>query len=183
MKRNVLFPVLLGLSVLVGCAEDEVVTNESVKEPEKAAAESDNTDDTQAAETQDFTLTEKEQTAYDNYSQDLNDEHLAGLDPLSIAKLHIYASLERNDDVHYALYTDREGHVAWSKEEDEEIPESHKGTKESILKSVEGIEDGEFVQQDEISGYIAFENNRGTGGYQMVKSSEGNWRVAFMPVQ
>ena len=60
--------------------------------------------------------------------------HLKGLEPITIAKLYVQAGIDKKYDVKYALYTDREELVLWTKEEDEEIPDNHRTTNEQILK-------------------------------------------------
>ncbi|WP_377890641.1 RNA polymerase subunit sigma [Alkalihalobacillus sp. R86527] len=183
MRINVLLLTFLGAIVLVGCAEDEVTSQKNVEDHDQTTSEVQGNNEPVESEVRKLTLNTAEKEAYENFAEDLNDEHLKGLEPLSIAKLHIYASLEKNYDVHYALYTDKEAYIAWSKEEDNAIPKSHRGTKESILENVAGIQDGEFIQSDDESGYISFENDGGTSGYQMVRDNKGSWKVAFMPIQ
>lgn len=83
----------------------------------------------------------------------------------------------------YALYTDRADRIRWSKEEDEKIPASHRGTRETMLQQFHGIEKGEFIQTSDDEGYIKFTNKNGESGFQMVKDEDGIWNVAFMPIQ
>jgi len=71
-----------------------------------------------------FELTEVEKEAYANFQTDLDDRHLAGLHPVSIAKIYAYAEFEGKHQVSYALYTQRSGYVLWTKEEDASIPEA-----------------------------------------------------------
>ncbi|WP_270180952.1 RNA polymerase subunit sigma [Alkalihalobacillus sp. CinArs1] len=175
MKRLIV-PITVGIGLLVGCSDGDVSSVEGGKMK-------DNEKEVEVQAMEDVFLDAHEMTAYEHFAEDFNEGHLADLNPLSIAKLHLYASLQQNHDVHYALYTDREGHVAWSKAEDDKIPDRDRGTRESVLANIEGIQNGKFVQSDEITGYIEFHNERGTQGYQMVKDQDGNWRVAFMPIQ
>ncbi|WP_233504794.1 hypothetical protein [Parageobacillus thermoglucosidasius] len=42
-----------------------------------------------------FTLTEAEQTAYENIKSDLSERHLQGLSPVSVAKIDIQAALDK----------------------------------------------------------------------------------------
>lgn len=55
----------------------------------------------------DFKLSFKEQEVYNNFQKDLNEQYLKELEPISIAKLYVQASLDYNNDVVYALYTDK----------------------------------------------------------------------------
>ncbi|GMN98317.1 hypothetical protein [Parageobacillus thermoglucosidasius] len=83
----------------------------------------------------------------------------------------------------YALYTDRPDYVRWSKEEDEQIPGSDRGTKEHLLQTFSGIEKGEFMQTSDHEGDIQYMNESGEMGFQMVKDEDGIWNVSFTPIQ
>jgi len=74
----------------------------------------------------DFKLSAKEQEVYNKFQKDINEQHLKGLEPISIDKLYVQAQLDVRDDVVYALYTDRDGHVQWTKEEVEKTADSHR---------------------------------------------------------
>jgi hypothetical protein len=102
---------------------------------------------------------------------------------VSIAKIYVQAALDKEYDVQYALYTDRPNYVRWSKEKDEQIPESDRGTKEQLLQTFSGIEKGEFIQTSDYEGYIKYMNGSGEMGFQMVKDEEGIWNVSFTPLQ
>lgn len=127
-----------------------------------------------------------EQKVYDRFKLNQDGKELTGLDPISIAKLYAYASYHQDFETVYALYTDREGHVLWSKEEDEEIPLADRGTPEQILQKFRNIEKGTFVQTGEYEGYIEFYPNREldvNSGFSLIKNEEGIWQVAFLPIQ
>jgi hypothetical protein len=147
----------------------------------------DNTEgdiDTAAGDpTPEFTLTPAEKALYEQFKQDLNEEHLRDWDPISVAKLYINAELENNQDVVYALYTDREGYVQWTKEQHMEETGLVTADKAAILQVYNGIQEGEFIQSDENSGWIKFHNPNGMMGFQMVRDEDGIWNVGFMPIQ
>ncbi|WP_019412578.1 hypothetical protein [Paenisporosarcina sp. TG20] len=133
-----------------------------------------------------FDLTSIEEQAYDNFKKDLDLAHLADLEPISVAKLHIYSSYNQDTEVLYALYTDREERILWTKEEDEIIPESDRGSKEQILALFEGFENGTFIKTSEYEGYIEFKTSEDAetkSGFQMIQNVDGIWQVAFMPIQ
>ncbi|MGM9988968.1 MAG: hypothetical protein ACI35O_17305, partial [Bacillaceae bacterium] len=137
-----------------------------------------------------LSLTKEERDIYDIFSKDLNEKHLAKLEPISIAKLYVQSQLDKRYDVVYALYTDREEYVQWSKEEDEKMPAQDRGTQEQILQKFANIEKGKFIQTDDISGYIEyFRPSMGDSleqvmaGFNMIKDEDGIWNVAFMPIQ
>ncbi|MDN4608243.1 hypothetical protein [Sporosarcina highlanderae] len=127
-----------------------------------------------------------EQKVYDRFKLNRDEKELRGLDPISIAKLYVYASYHQDFETVYGLYTDREDHILWSKEEDEEIPLAHRGTPEQILQTFKNIEKGSFVQTGEYEGYIEFYPNgdhEEKSGFSMIKNEDGIWQVAFLPIQ
>lgn len=80
-----------------------------------ASTESNNDQQGETANSQTW-LSAQEERAYILLQKDLKEQHLDGLDPISIAKLYVQAKLDSKYDVAYALYTDKEGSVQWSKE-------------------------------------------------------------------
>ena len=130
-----------------------------------------------------FELSTKEENVYMDFQKDLNIEHLRGLDPISVAKLYVKAGLDKKFDVQYALYTDRKDYVQWTKEDDEKIPESHRGTVEQAIKQFKNIDTGKFIQRNDYEGYIEYNSGEGKNGFQMIKNEDGIWQVAFLPIQ
>lgn len=117
------------------------------------------------------------------FKKDLNIEHLSGLDSVSVAKLYVQAVVDKNYDVKYALYTDREEYILWSKEEDQNIPESDRGSKEQLIKQFSNIDNGTFIQTSDYEGYIEYDTGEGMKGFKMVKNVDGTWQVSFLPIQ
>lgn len=134
----------------------------------------------------DFKLSVKEQEVYNNFQKDLDEQQLKELEPISIAKLYVQARLDNKNDVVYALYTDKNGHVQWSKDEDEKIPNSDRGIREQILKTFNNIENGKFVQTNDFEGYIEYQSSedaKSKSGFKMIKDDDGIWNVSFQPIQ
>ncbi|WP_233713601.1 hypothetical protein [Lederbergia citri] len=133
-----------------------------------------------------FELTPDEEKAYNHFQSNLDLTYLEGLEPISIAKLYIKAGFDKKNDVQYALYTDRPGYVQWSKEEDEKIPESDRGTNEQNFERYKNIDKGKFVQTSNYEGYIEYDSSDNPeikSGFKMIKNENGVWKVAFMPTQ
>ncbi|MBW8351293.1 RNA polymerase subunit sigma [Bacillus sp. IITD106] len=133
-----------------------------------------------------FELTPDEEKAYNHFQSTLDVSYLEGLGPISIAKLYIKAGFDKKYNVQYALYTDRPGYVQWSKEEDEKIPVSDRGTNEQNFERYKNIDKGKFVQTKEYEGYIEYDssdNSEIKSGFNMIKSENGVWKVAFTPIQ
>ncbi|MFD0590968.1 RNA polymerase subunit sigma [Paenibacillus sp. GCM10027627] len=126
-----------------------------------------------------------EYEAYASFQNDLDEQKLKDLEPISVAKMYVLARWDQNHKAAYALYTDKSGHVQWTKEEDEQIPESDRGTKVQIYKQFNGIDQGEFVQTSDFEGYIEFQPTVGEekAGFQMIKDDDGIWNVSFQPLQ
>lgn len=136
-----------------------------------------------------FTLNDIEERAYTSFKEDYDVTTLRGLEPMSIAKLYVYASYYQEYDVQYALYTDRTDYVLWSAEEDRDIPSSDRETQEQIITKFRNLDKGTFIQTSEHEGYIEFyrtgdsSNSEEMAGFSMVKNEDGIWQVAFMPLQ
>lgn len=133
-----------------------------------------------------FKLTLNEEKAYESFQRDLDLTHIEGLGPISIAKLYVKAGFDKKYNIQYALYTDRPEYIIWSKEEDEKIPESDRGTNEQNHKLFKNIDKGRFVQTSDYDGYIEYypnDNSKVKSGFNMIKNENGVWQVAFMPIQ
>jgi hypothetical protein len=129
----------------------------------------------------DFSLTDEERAVYQVFSDDPTEAHLKNMDPVSIAKIYVQASLDNRQDLLYEMYTDRPEYIGWTKEEQASFPPD---TKENVLHTYKGIEEGEFIQKDDIHGYVRFDNGgEGKMGFQMVKDDDGYWSVGYMPIQ
>lgn len=134
-------------------------------------------------------LNESEQQIYDALVDKLDKEKLVGLEPLSVAKLYVQASLDGQHDLEYFLYTTREGHVQWSKEEyDQDVKKQGNDSSEEALeikkRNFQNIEKGTFIETSDYEGYIKYEKDGGdNAGFQMIQDEDGIWKVAFMPIQ
>lgn len=181
LKKCFCIVVVLGTFLFSACSfgkkEQKVIENNSVED--KIIVDTLNT------ELNLIELSGKEEEVYSKFQKDLSIKNLSGLEPISIAKLYIRAGFEKKYDVQYALYTDRVGYVQWSKEEDEKIPESDRGSNEQFIKQYKNIEKGTFVKTSDFEGYIKYDSGEGTGtnGFQMIKNEDGVWQVSFLPIQ
>jgi hypothetical protein len=174
MKIGLLLAVIL--VTLTGCFSKENNSSEPTPSPTPPVP----------ASSHDFKLSAREQEVYNNFQKDLNEQHLKVLEPISIAKLYVQARLDNKNDVVYALYTDKNGHVEWTKEEHEKFSNSDSGTKEQILKTFNNIETGKFVQTSEFEGYVEYQSSKDAenkSGFKMIKDDDGIWNVSFQPIQ
>lgn len=161
------FAILLVLSLfLIGC--------------------SDNNEKKSVADKKYQILTNAEQQIYQEFQQSLDINKLKDVEPISIAKFYFQAGIDKKHDVEYALYTDREDYIRWSKEEDEKIPEKHRGTKDYLLGISKNLAKGTFVATTDLTGYIEFisaDDTQTKHGFQLIKNENDIWQVAFMPLQ
>jgi len=131
-----------------------------------------------------FELEQDEKKIYEQLKDRFDESVLLNVDPISIAKLYIYSNYHNEYDVAYTLYTQREGHVAWSNEDNQMIPERDRGSKEQMIANFRNIENGEFYKQSDHEGYIEYEIETGKKSYfQMIKDENNIWKVSFMPLQ
>ena len=138
-----------------------------------------------------FELTEEEYKAYQLIRKDKNEEHLQGLSPISVAKLYIQASFDKDYETEYALY-DTDGvinGVGWTLEEHLKMTESDHMTKEEIYENLVPLIKGEFQELSDSGGVIRYQRiakdpNEDTDmGFQVKKTDKGIWKVCFMPIQ
>ena len=109
---------------------------------------------------------------------------------MSVAKLYVQAGYDQQDDLQYFLYTTREGHVQWSKEEHDQLSKKDeklydaKTQLENAKRVFQNIEQGIFIETSDYEGYIKYEKDGDKdAGFQMVQDEDGIWKVAFMPIQ
>ncbi len=129
--------------------------------------------------------TAAERDLYEAFKISNDPELLRDETPITIARIYMYASFVNDQQTEYKLLTTRENHVVWSQEEHlREKPEIVKlATREQTLQIAPQLLEGEFIQTDEISGYIAFSDGEYEQGFQMILNEQGIWQVAFMPIQ
>ncbi|PKH12197.1 hypothetical protein [Planomicrobium sp. MB-3u-38] len=163
--------------------------SEANKEKEDAAKEEENTPNEEENETADdgvFELTPEEMGAYENFSADFDTAHLKDLDPVSVAKLYVWAGYNQNYEVEYELLTDREESIMWSKEEHLAMPNEHRAKPEDSIIFFRNIDDGEFHTADGLSGGVSFRHADGPEGkasMNMIQNEDGVWQVGFMALQ
>ncbi|TYS67760.1 hypothetical protein FZC76_14455 [Sutcliffiella horikoshii] len=125
-----------------------------------------------------FELTAEELDVYQQLKMGFNQQLLLDLSPISIAKLFVQATSDKEWELQYELYTDREDVRRIEKEEyfrEMVIPD-----KDVLF----GIQDGTFHDHGDSYGHISYTNIYGQEwAFQMVKENDGSWAVAFIPLQ
>ncbi|MGE7625257.1 S26 family signal peptidase [Viridibacillus sp. NPDC096237] len=140
-----------------------------------------------------FTLNKKEEEIYKAFKVDFNQKHLKGLQPISIAKMYVWARIDNLPKLEYSFYTDRKGHIQWTLKEHikdaKTVQPKLTRTERKLYEtySFNNIEKGKWhLHKDDDSGYISFPtyvNPNEETGFQMIRNKDGIWQVAFMPIQ
>lgn len=130
-----------------------------------------------------WTATERDLYEAFKTSNDL--ELLRDETPITIARIYKYASFLNDQKSEYQLLTTRENHVVWSEEEHLQVKPAFEelAAREQAIQISPHLLEGEFIQTDEVSGYIAFSDGEQEQGFQMILNEQGIWQVAFMPLQ
>ena len=139
-----------------------------------------------------FNLTAEEQKVYDLFKINKDDALLKNLEPISIAKLYIQASLDEDYETQYGFYfieNLNKGQMGWTLEEHLKIPKKDRGSKEFIYENLVPLVNGEFIMMDENKGYIKYQIvDEATSeildmGFRMERGKNKIWKVSFMPIQ
>ncbi len=135
-------------------------------------------------------LSKEEQFIYQEFTENLDDEGLKGLDPLTIAKLYFHAGMTGEYETEYELYIQDEDYVLWSKEEHIEIPEDHRKKEWDEISSNTNVT---VTIWDDNRATLSWESNkeelidadgdRFMYSFSLIKNSEGVWKVSFLPMQ
>lgn len=148
--------------------------------------ESDGNEESEKAEDGVIELTSEELAAYEKFSEDFDNLHLKDLEPISVAKLYVWAGYNQNYEVEYELLTDREKSIMWDKEYHLAIPQGDRMTPEKAMNLFRNLDSGEFLKLEEYYGSITFRHEDGPEGLasmQMLQNEDGVWQVGFMALQ
>ena len=131
-----------------------------------------------------FELTGEEAKAYEAFAVEHDRKYLKGLSPISIAKLYVKAELNQDYETKYALYTSRDEYRLWTLKEELAQSEKDMLSTGALLDSLGWVAQGEFIQDDEVSGHIEYIDEYGNmRGFKMILDEDGIWKVAFLPIQ
>jgi SH3-like domain-containing protein len=125
-------------------------------------------------------------SAYERYVDTLNDEELAGLEPLDVFKMYYHAELLGDHSVKYALFI---------KDEEYELPSYDEYLSDSKNRS-ESTEHNQKIFIDRLAvtelkqillGEEAIvqpaDSDSEDWGFQLLKNKDGIWKVAWLPLQ
>ncbi len=130
-----------------------------------------------------------EQKKYEEFKLSYDDYVLIDLQPISICKMYLYASLVEDYDMVYELYTTNDEYVHWTKEEDQNIPQEHRRQDFTIFKDVYDL-NVNYSQFDEEHATITWKSKNGyieeqemfTYIFTLIKDADV-WKVNFLPMQ
>lgn len=128
-------------------------------------------------------LSSSEQKTYDSYKADRNIKSLLNIEPITIAKFYAQAIMEEEYDLAYSLYS--ENSEKPTKDEYIKIIKGlDKTIKEQYITNIKAVEKGKFLVDDENNGYIEYELVADHPmAMDMIKDSDGVWKVKYMPIQ
>lgn len=189
MNKKVLIGLLLCivLTVTIGCSDNTKTSENKLNEVPDNIVVMDIGPNKPT-----FMLSSEEQMVFDLFKVSKDDTLLIDLEPISIAKLYIEATLNKDYETQYALYYTEdlgEGGMGWTLEEHLKIPEKDRGAEDFIYKSLTPLANGEFIQTEEDFGYIKYTRvEEGSSeainmGFQMKRGENNIWKVCFMPIQ
>lgn len=135
-------------------------------------------------------LTLYEQEKYEEFKSSYIDDVLVGLKPISICKMYLHASLVKDYETEYELYTTNEAYVLWSKEEDNKIPNEHRLQEFDVYKDIydvgiifsESNSEQATITWKSKNGYVDEKLGAITYGFSLVKDGDV-WKVNFLPMQ
>lgn len=169
------------MALLVGCSAQSAVDDQKVN--------GDNIDVDDKIDL--LNLSSEELDAYNNFTTTYDEEELRGLEPISVMKLYIHASMEKSYETEWELYMKRDNQLGWDKEYHMNIPDSDRMTDYSVFENAVNIDisysgddqyavitwEDEYLEEYDSSG------NPYRYGFSLVKSEEGIWKVSFLPMQ
>ncbi len=131
-----------------------------------------------------------ENLKFEEFRLNYDDKVLLGLEPISICKMYLYASLIKDYDTVYELYTTNEEGFFWTKEEDMNIPIIERMSDFTVVEDVYNLkfeinksdDENAVITWNSKNGY--FDENIGAHiyGFSFVKDGDV-WKVSFLPMQ
>lgn len=124
-----------------------------------------------------------ESIKFEEFRLSYDDEFLIDLDPISICKMYLYASLIKDYETQYELYTTNEGGFFWSKEEDLNIPNKRRMSDYTMFEDVYNLNVELKGENEDLATITWFSKNRVyINGFSLQKHGDV-WKVSFVPMQ
>lgn len=127
-------------------------------------------------------LNKEEELYYKEYKKEKDENVLAKLEPIMIAKFYINAEIEKDYDTAYSLYIGNE--IKENKiSKDEYIKstsEIKEETRDEIINELKNLENGKFVQVDDSNGYIEYGDNDHKKAFNMQKNQRDIWNINYI---
>ena len=135
-------------------------------------------------------LTTFESLKFEQFRLNYDDEVLLGLEPISICKMYLYASLLGDYETVYELYTTNEEYAMATKEEYLNIRNEHRMSDFTVFEDIYDLnfevnkynEEHAVITWHSKNGY--FDENIGAYIYSFSFIKDGDiWKVSFVPMQ
>lgn len=136
-------------------------------------------------------LSAEELDAYNNFKSNYDEEELRGLEPISVMRLYIHASMEKDYETQWELYIKDENYLGWDKEEHLSMqdPDTHRDY--SVFENAVNIDIS--YDEEDTGMYITWEDKYLDGydssgypfkyGFGLVKNKDSIWKISFLPMQ
>ncbi|MDR7870377.1 MAG: hypothetical protein RIN55_05925 [Tissierellaceae bacterium] len=136
-------------------------------------------------------LSQEELDAYNRFKSNYDEEELRGLEPISLMRLFLHATMEHDIETQWELYIKDDNYIGWDKEYHMSEFGNHKKTDFSEFENAVNIK----IDYDEYNtgATIVWEDKYleeyYDGGYPfifgfgLVKNEDGIWKVSFLPMQ
>ncbi|MFJ7738624.1 S26 family signal peptidase [Lysinibacillus sp. NPDC097287] len=126
-----------------------------------------------------------ERALYEEFRLQNDAELFRGVDPMTVARIQLYAQFLADERTVYHLYTTRAQHQQWSEVQHmrEYMQLEAERQRHRAFEMAQALSQGTFKEMPEEKGVILFTLNGIEHSFQMVKNEQGIWQVAFMPIQ
>lgn len=136
-------------------------------------------------------LSQEELDAYNRFKSNYNEEELRGLEPISLMRLYLHATIEHDLESQWELYIKEENYLGWDKEYHLSEFANHRKREFSEFENAVNIDIS--YEEDDINTAIVWEDKYleeyDSSGYPfkftfgLVKNKDGIWKVSFLPMQ
>lgn len=178
------FKIIVSVSLLSLFATACTTTNETVNDSNLVTEQREENEDMSEYI---FNLTEEEQIVYENLKEELSTSVLEGINPFSIAKIHIQAGIDGEWEAEYAMFSEQGREMTleeWGMYYEDERSEADQSNLVSLANSrFSLIDEGTFVDISETEAYILFTDIYNEElVFRFIRNDDGIWEVRFHPI-
>ena len=198
-KFKALTFVFLLSALITGCNNsndsNDVDTNTGTNVVNPPNVNEDNVIDTNAVDTGGdsiisehiFALTPEDIYIYERFKEELSTSVFEGVDPFSIARIHIQAGLDGEWQVEYAMFNELGRYRTledWGMFFEEEMSQINREFLAIVANDTFGLmEYGIFIEDSDTEAHILFQSVHGDYlVFRFVKNNNGIWEVRYNPI-